>query len=73
VWRRRNRPSPEELVVPDDLAEAREVRDATTAELDRLTEAAPFFARLWGPLIDRQGKNHYIELLYHHHAPRGTS
>lgn len=62
----------ERVVVPDDIAEARQVRAETRADLARLRRTAPLIDRLAGRIIDRQGKNHYIELLYQH-APKGAS
>lgn len=70
--RKRTRPTPDELAIPDDIAEAREVRAETTAAMADLHAKAPMLERLANVMINRQGKNHYIELLYHH-APKGAS
>lgn len=72
MWGKRTRPDPESLVIPDDIQEAREIRAETTAELMAVRRQAPFVRRISEGLIDRQGKNHYIELLYRH-IPRGAS
>jgi hypothetical protein len=54
------------LVVPDDIGEARAVRDATRRDSAVLRASTPFLERLSGVLIDRQGHNHYIATLYSH-------
>lgn len=70
--RRRVRPTTDQLQHRDDVAEAIEIRKASTAELAVLKEVAPLFTRMTSPLILRQGKNHYIELLYQH-IPRSPA
>lgn len=72
MWRKRTRPTPEELSVPDDIHEAVAIREETRVALDEARQQAPLVRRLTDGLIDRQGKNHYIELLYQH-IPRGAS
>lgn len=72
VWRKRTRPAPEDLVIPDDVAEAKQIRQETQQDLRQLRRQAPFVRVMTDVLIDRQGKNHYIELLYQH-VPRGVS
>ena len=72
MWRKAKRPAPEELVVPDDIDEARELREANRADLAELQSKVPIINLLADRIIDRQGKNHYIELLYWH-APRGAA
>ena len=72
MWRKRTHPAPEQLVVPDDIDEAVAIREETRATLDDVREQAPLVQRMTDALIDRQGKNHYIELLYQH-VPRGAS
>lgn len=62
MWKKR---TPRE-VVPDDIAQARAIRRETNAELYEARQQAPIVRRLTDGLIDRQGKNHYIELLYQH-------
>lgn len=71
LWRSKKRPTPEQLVIPDDVAEAIALRKTSTAEIAKLEAMAPFVARLTSGLIDRRDRNHYIELLYQH--ARGTS
>lgn len=71
MWRKRTRPSPEDLVIPDDIHEAREIRADATAELRQVRQQGPLVQRISAGLIDRQGKNHYIELLYQR-LPRGA-
>lgn len=70
--RKRNRPAPEDLIIPDDIAEAQQIRAATRADLAALRRKAPALERLANVIIDRQGRNGYIELLYQH-APRGAA
>lgn len=48
------------------------MREAATSDIRALKHQAPLVDRMTGVLIDRQGKNHYIELLYQH-VPRGVS
>ena len=69
MWRKKTRPTPEEIAVPDDVDEALEVRAATRQDLAELRAKAPLIDFLADRIIDRQGKNHYIELLYRH-APK---
>lgn len=70
MWRKRTRPEPCDLVIPDDVGEAVAIREEAQQELRVLKRQEPFVRRLTTGLIDRQGKNHYIELLYEH-VPRG--
>ncbi len=72
MWRKRTRPTIEDLIIPDDIGEAVAIREETQTELVKLRRQAPVVQRMTDVLIDRQGKNHYIELLYHH-IPRGAS
>ena len=72
MWRKRTRPAPEELVTPDDIGEAVAMREQTLEQLSEVRRQAPLVRMLTDGLIDRQGKNHYIELLYQH-VPRGVS
>lgn len=61
MWGKRTRP---DLIVPDDIAEARAIRAETRSELREVRRQAPVVRLISEGLIDRQGKNHYIELLY---------
>jgi len=58
-------------VLRDDIHEARALQEQATGELAVIRQNETFFSRLTEPLIDRQGKNHYIETLYHHY-PRSA-
>jgi hypothetical protein len=71
--RKKNKPTAEQLVLRDDIQEARQLQAAATGELDILKHRATLFTRLTAPLIDRQGQNHYIETLYHFQKPRKAS
>ena len=72
MWRKRTRPAPEDLVIPDDIHEAREIREETNAALHAVRRQAPIVRLISEGLIDRQGKNHYIELLYQRLPKEGT-
>lgn len=48
------------------------MRKEAEAQLVALRRQAPLVQRMTDVLIDRQGKNHYIELLYQH-LPKGAS
>lgn len=69
MWAKRTRP--EDLIIPDDIHEARAIRADADAELHEVHQQAPFVRRISAGLIDRQGKNHYIELLYQR-LPKGA-
>lgn len=69
--RKKNRPTLEQLHIPDDISEAHSVRAATQLDRRRLASQAPLMDRLAEVMIDRQGRNHYIELLYSY-SPRST-
>lgn len=72
MWGKRTRPEPEDLAPRDDIQEAREIRVETAVDLCAVRQQAPFVRRISEGLIDRQGKNHYIELLYKR-LPKGAS
>lgn len=72
MWRKRTRPTPEELIVPDDLHEAEEIREKTRTDMMAVQSQAPFVMRMAQGLINRQGKNHYIETLYEY-LPKGSA
>lgn len=72
MWRKRTRPTPEELEIPDDLDEARALRQEAQTGLIEVHLQAPLVRYLTSTLIDREGKNHYMETLYQY-VPRGTS
>lgn len=64
--RKKSQTVPESTVVPDDIDEAIAMRDQTHTDLVNLRRQEPSIRRMADALIDRQGKNHYIELLYRH-------
>lgn len=66
MWRKRTRPAPESLIIPDDIGEAVAIREANREEMRQVRRQAPLVRLLTDTLIDRQGKNHYIETLYQH-------
>lgn len=72
MWRKRTRPEVDLPPVPDDITEAQKLRAQATAQLKAVQRQAPMVQRMTDVLIDRQGKNHYIELLYQH-VPKGAS
>lgn len=66
MWGKRNRPKPDHLRVPDDLDEARAIRDETRSEMLEVRRQAPLVRLMTDTLINRRGRNHYMELLYQH-------
>jgi hypothetical protein len=48
------------------------MRQETLSGLIEVRRQAPFVRRITDVLIDREGKNHYMETLYQH-VPRGVS
>lgn len=66
MWNRRNRPPVEDLVPRDDIAEARAIREETRTGLIDIRQQDGFVQKISNVLIDRQGHNHYMELLYSH-------
>lgn len=66
MWTRRNRPTAEELSPRDDIAEARAIREEARTGLIDVQEQDGLVQRISNVLIDRHGKNHYMELLYTH-------
>lgn len=66
MWNRRKRPTADDLVPRDDIAEARAIREETRSGLIDLRQQEGFVQRISNVLIDRQGHNHYMELLYTH-------
>lgn len=72
MWRKRPRPSPEDLVIPDDTDLAVSVREDARRELRKMLRQEPAIRKMTDIIIDRQGRNHYIELLYQHVVPRGN-
>lgn len=71
VWRKRTPPAPENLTVPDDISEARAMREDALSGLIEARKQAPLVRWMTDVLIDREGKNHYMETLYQH-VPRGA-
>lgn len=71
MWGKRGRPTPEQLAPRDDVAEAREMRRAARTDLIDLRGQSGLVQKMTDTLIDRQGRNHYIELLYEH-LPKGA-
>lgn len=67
VWfSKRNRPTTEELAPRDDIDEAVAIREEARTGLVDLRKQAPAVRMMTDILINRAGKNHYIELLYQH-------
>ena len=72
MWRKRPRPTPEQLEIPDDLDEARALRKEAQTGLIEVHRQAGLVHYLTSTLIDREGKNHYMETLYQY-VPKGAS
>lgn len=66
MWFNKNRP-PADLVTPrNDADEARASIEQTESGLVKVREQESFVQRISKVMIDRQGRNHYMELLYEH-------
>lgn len=72
MWPKKPRPAPELLEQRDDVEEARALREQTLTERIYLRKQAPVVEKIANVMIDRQGRNHYIETLYEH-LPRGAA
>lgn len=72
MWGKRKRPAPDQLAPRDDIAEARNLRAAVRTDLIELQNQMGLVRKMTDTLIDRQGRNHYIELLYEH-IPKGAA
>lgn len=72
MWGKKRRPAPEQLAPRDDIDEARSVREEVKTDLINLHGQSRFVDSMTNALIDRQGRNHYIELLYEH-IPKGAT
>ncbi len=59
MWGRK--PKTEPIHIPDDVTEARELREQTQAEHRELTSQAPAIDRLTGYLTERRALNHFGE------------
>lgn len=64
MWRKR--PAPEDLTQRDDVHEAVAIREETRVEMLAVRRQAPLVRLLTDALIDRHGRNHYMETLYQH-------
>lgn len=59
MWGRK--PKTEPVNIPDDVTQARELRDQATAEHLELASQAPAIERLTGYLTERRALNHFGE------------
>lgn len=66
MWHKRPRPSPEELAPRDDIDQARAELAKAHSGIIQLKEQEGFVQRISNVMIDRQGRNHYMDLLYSH-------
>jgi len=66
LFSKKNRPTAEDLAPRDDIDEALAIREETQAKLSDIRKQAPAVRKMTDILINRAGKNHYIELLYQH-------
>ena len=73
VWfNKKSRPTAEELAPRHDIDEAIAVREETRTDLVDVRGQAPLVRKMTAVLIDREGKNHYMETLYNY-VPREAS
>lgn len=72
MWFKKNRPAPEAVLPRDDIEEARAARAEAQSGLIKVREQESFVRAISNIMIDRQGRNHYMELLYTH-IPGGAS
>lgn len=72
VWGKMRRPAPELLEPRDDIDEARAIREEAITDMIDIRMQAPFVRKITNVMIDRQGRNHYIETLYEH-LPKGAA
>lgn len=66
MWSKKSRPSPEAVTPRDDLHEARAAREEVASGIIKVRQQENFVQRISNVMIDRQGRNHYMELLYSH-------
>lgn len=66
MWKKRSRPTPEEIAPRDDIDEARSILAETKTGLNDVKRQWGFVDKITSGMIDRQGRNHYMELLYEH-------
>lgn len=66
MWFSKNRPSPEAVTPRDDSHEAAAALAQTESGLIRVREQENLVERISSVMINRQGRNHYMELLYEH-------
>lgn len=66
MWFKKSRPSPEDVAPRDDIDEARAVKAEVSSGIIKVREQEGFVQRISNVMIDRQGRNHYMELLYSH-------
>lgn len=55
MWWRKKPP----VAIPDDVSEAREIREETKADLSRVRAQEPYVSRLSGRLVERRALNHF--------------
>lgn len=59
--------------VPDDIGEARSLRDEADTDLTRVQGQAPYVARLTARLIQRRELNHFGDSIQVTFSPKGTN
>lgn len=65
---RRNR-----TTIPNDIDEARALRDEAKATLSQVKTQAPYVARLTARLIQRRAENHFGDSITVTFSPKGTN
>lgn len=72
MWGKRRRPAPELVEQRDDIDAARKLREQTRTDMNDVINQAPLVRKITDVMIDRQGRNHYIETLYEY-LPKGAA
>lgn len=72
MWGKRKRPAPELVEPRDDIAEARAIREEARTDMIDVQKQEPLVRKITEAVIDRQGRNHYIETLYEY-LPKGAA
>ncbi len=70
MWRK---PKTEPIEIPDDLSEARRLREQATAEHREVASQAPAINRLVGYLTERRALNHFGDSIQITFTRRGNA
>lgn len=72
MWGKRRRPAAELVEQRHDIDEARAIREETRTGMIAIQKQGPLVRKITDAMIDRQGRNHYIETLYEY-LPKGAA